>query len=219
MKTKIFTVLAIAAFMVSVMAVGSAEADTAEISPVAAKAMVETSPDDTFIVDVRTLEEYYFVGTCALVGKGDPIAYNIPWKLWTSRIDCAEHEPLYRTVECLFGFFIRRTFDPTDTIILMCRSGSRSTTAAEYLDGLGYFETTIYDMVKGFQGSANDDGYRCGMKSGDDCWQGADADPLTPELEHLPMTQKLDCDKIWLYMWKPCCKHKCKPCCKPCCKH
>jgi len=193
MKTKIFTVLAVAMFMASVMAVGSAEADTAVISPAVAKAMVEASPDDTFIVDCRTLEEYYFVGTCSLVGNGPPIAYNIPWKLWTSRIDCETGDPLYRTVERLFGLFIRRTFDPTDTIILMCRSGSRSTTAAEYLDGLGYFQTTIYDMDKGFQGSANAHGYRCGMESADRCWQGA----------YLPMTQELDCDLIWLYMWKP----------------
>jgi len=190
MKLKTFTVLAIALFMVSVMAIGDTEAVTRVISPADAKAMVEANPDNTFIVDVRTLEEYYFVGTCSLVGKGPPIAYNIPYKLWTSRIDCETGKPILRTVERLFGVFIRRTFNPTDTIILMCRSGSRSTDAATYLDGLDYFVTTIYDMDKGFQGSANDDGYRCGMASGDRCWQGA----------YLPMTQKLDCSKIWPYM-------------------
>ena len=191
MKLKTFTVLAIALFMVSVMAIGSAEAVTQVISPTEAKTKVENSPGDTFIVDVRTLEEYYFVGTCSLVGNGHPIAYNIPYKLWTSRIDCEEGKPILRTVERLFGVFIRRTFAPNDTIILMCRSGSRSTYAATYLDGLNHFTTTIYKMDKGFQGSANDDGYRCGMASGDRCWQGA----------YLPMTQKnLNCDLIWPYM-------------------
>lgn len=193
MKLKTFTVLAIAVFMVSVMAIGNAEAFTQVISPADAKAMVEANPDNTFIVDVRTLEEYYFVGTCSLVGNGPPIAYNIPYKLWTSRIDCETGKPILRTVERLFGVFIKRIFKPTDTIILMCRSGSRSTDAAEYLDGLDYFDNTtiIYDMDKGFQGSANDDGYRCGMASGERCWQGA----------YLPMTQKeFNCDLIWPYM-------------------
>ena len=202
MKLKIFTVLAIAVFMVSAMAIGSAEAVTQVISPTEAKTKVENSPGDTFIVDVRTLEEYYFVGTCSLLGNGHPIAYNIPYKLWTSRIDCEEGKPILRTVERLFGVFIRRTFKRDDTIILMCRSGSRSTDAAKYLDGLDYFKTIIYNMDKGFQGSANDDGYRCGEKSGDRCWQGVDTDIDQPGIQHLPITQKLDRSKIWRYMWR-----------------
>ena len=210
MKLKTFTVLAIAVFMVSVMAIGNAEAGTQVISPTEASTMVESSrastmvessQGNTYIVDVRTLEEYYFVGTPA-DADGDPIAYNIPYKLWTSRIDCEAKEPIFRTVERLFGFFIRRTFNPTDTIILMCRSGSRSTDAATYLDGLKYFTTTIYDIDKGFQGSSTDDGYRCGEKSGDRCWQGVDTDIDQPGIQHLPITQKLDRSKIWRYMWR-----------------
>ena len=200
MKLKIFTVLAIAVFMVSVMAIGRAEADTQVISPTEASTMVESSRGNTFIVDVRTLEEYYFVGTPANA-DGDPIAYNIPYKLWTSRIDC-EGKPYLRTVKRLFGFFIRRTFAPNDTIILICRSGSRSTDAATYLDGLNYFTTTIYDIDKGFQGSSTDVGYRCGEKSGDRCWQGVDTDIVQPGIQHLPITQKLDRSKIWRYMWR-----------------
>lgn len=119
MKTKRFTVLAIAMFMVSVMAIGTAEAFKCVSADTALKMYQGTEgtyefyaedpgdgtggsfywPDGkkAIIVDIRTLEEYYFVGTCAETPNGDPIAYNIPWKLWTSRIDCEEGKPLYRT--------------------------------------------------------------------------------------------------------------------------
>ena len=227
MKTKIFTVLAIAVFMASIMVMGTAEASVKEytyrvISPQTALNMYkgiadtydyvdDTGSPGTFdwsgtadIVDVRTLEEYYFVGTCALEGKGNPIAYNIPWELWTSKIECDTGDPFMKPVKCLFTWLIKKTFDPDDTIILMCRSGSRSTTAAKYLEDLGYFKTIIYDMDKGFQGSNTSLGYRCGEESGDKCWQGVDADLKTEGIQHLPMTQKLDPCKIWNYMFSKC---------------
>lgn len=193
MKTRIFTVLAIAVLMVSVMAIGTAEATTEIISPLDAYNAVNSDPHHTFIVDVRTLSEYHWVGTCALVGKGDPIAYNIPWKLWIRGIE--DGKPVMKTVRGLFKWLIKKTFKSTDTIILMCRSGSRSTDAAEYLDGLEYFETIIYDMDKGFQGSANPDGYR-----------GFDIPtvPTSWQESRLPMTQKLDPCKIWNYMFCKC---------------
>ncbi len=199
---KVFTVFAIAMFMLSVMAIGITEAYES-ITATVAKAKVEASPGDTFIVDVRTLDEYYWVGTCAISGKGVPIAYNIPYELWGYKIeyDSTKDDPftgepidLYKpsmvTVEKLFRLFMKKTFKPTDTVILMCRSGSRSKKAAEYLEGLGYFTTTIYEIGKGFQGGTDANGYR-GWEGGS--WQG----------DKLPMTQLLDPTKIYLYMWRP----------------
>jgi rhodanese-related sulfurtransferase len=193
---KTVTTFAMLLFMLSIMAIGNAEAYENKTAT-EAMAMVVASPDNTFIVDVRTLDEYYWVGTCALNGNGMPIAYNIPYELWTYRIEEAVdasgnplgyYKPSMVTVKNLFRLFIKKTFKPTDRVILMCRSGSRSKNAALYLEGLGYFKTPIYNMEKGFQGSQDTNGYRGGQEGS---WQG----------DGLPMTQKLEPNKIYLYMW------------------
>lgn len=202
MKLKIFTVLAIAVFMVSVMAMGSAEAAT-QITAQEAYDMVKDG--EATLIDVRTLEEYYWVGNPA-DADGNPIAYNIPYKLWTSRIDCETGKPILRTVERLFGVFIRRTFPDKDTpLILMCRSGKRADEAAEYLETtLGY--NNIYEIDRsditglgGFQGSGYSDAYN-GYRG----YPGRNpTDPSVSWMDTgLPITQKLDCSKIWRYMWR-----------------
>ncbi len=96
MKLKTFTVLAIAVFMVSVMAIGSAEAVTQITAQQAYDWVVDGTPPtvglptEAILIDVRTLEECYWVGSPA-DANWNPIAYNIPYKLWTSRIDCEEN--------------------------------------------------------------------------------------------------------------------------------
>ena len=211
MKLKIFTVLAIAVFMVSVMAIGSAEAVTQITAQQAYDWVVDGTPPtvglptEAILIDVRTLEEYYWVGNPA-DAEGNPIAYNIPYKLWTSRIDCEAKKPILRTVKRLFGVFIRRTFPDKDTrLILMCRSGKRADEAAEYLETtLGY--NYIYEIDRsdktgrgGFQGSGYSDAYN-GYRG----YPGRNpTDPSVSWMDTgLPITQKLDCSKIWRYMWR-----------------
>lgn len=218
MKLKTFTVLAIAVFMVSVMAIGSAKAFN-QITAQEAYDMLtidvgvvttdvdgpKLKEDKSFLIDVRTLEECYWVGSPA-DANGNPIAYNFPYKLWTSRIDCETGKPILRTVERLFGFFIRRTFPDKDTrLILMCRSGKRTDDAAEYLKTtLGY--NNIYEIDRsdktgrgGFQGSSKSsppgfEGYRG--------WPGRSVpeESVSWMDTGLPITQTLNCDLIWPYM-------------------
>ena len=204
MKLKIFTVLAIAVFMVTVMAIGSAEAFT-QITAQEAYDMVEAG--EASLIDVRTRAEYVWVGNPA-DADGNPIAYNFPYKLWTHRIDCETGKPILRTVERLFGFFIRRTFPDKDApLILMCRSGKRADEAAEYLETTLRYNY-IYEIDRldnktgrgGFQGSSKSspsgfEGYRG--------WPGRCAVPdesVSWMDTGLPITQKLDCSKIWPYM-------------------
>jgi len=208
MKLKIFTVLAIAVFMVSAMAIGSAEAVT-QITAQEAYNMVEAG--EATLIDIRTTAEYVWVGTCKLQlpDETHDVPYNIPYKLWTSRIDCEAGAPILRTVKRLFGVFIRRTFPDKDTrLILMCRSGKRTDEAAEYLETtLGYkhiYEIDHSDKTGrgGFQGSGYSDAYN-GYRG----YPGRDTSVETyPSVSWmdtgLPITQTLDCDKIWLYMWR-----------------
>ena len=212
MKLKTFTVLAIAVFMVSVMATGSAEAGTQITAQQAYDWVVDGTPPtvglptEAILIDVRTLEECYWVGSPA-DANWNPIAYNIPYKLWTARIDCEAKKPILRTVERLFGVFIRRTFPEKDTrLILMCRSGKRADDAAKYLETtLGYNYIYVIDHSDktgrgGFQGSGYSDAYN-GYRG----YPGRDTSgepyPSVSWMDTgLPITQKLDCSKIWPYM-------------------
>jgi rhodanese-related sulfurtransferase len=224
---KIVTTFAMLLFMLSIMAIGNAEAYT---SITAARAYQMATEEGANLVDVRTLEEYYWVGTCAAEPNGMPIAYNIPWKLWTYRIEKADgyYKPTMVTVKALFKLFIRRTFPDKDTpLILFCRSGERSTDAAAYLETIGY--TEVYEIDNklaeeaappggkgGFQGgslAAGDyKGYRgwpgrvdysgVGFNIKDPDQTPNDASQLVSWMDTgLPMTQKLDSTKIYLYMW------------------
>lgn len=211
MKTKIFTVLAIAVFMVSVMAIGTAKAVT-QITAQDAYNMVTTpvGPGELqpVLIDVRTLEEHYWVGNPA-DEAGNPIAYNISYKLWTSRIDCQTGKPILRTMERLFGAIIRLTFPDRDTpLILMCRSGKRTDDAGEFLETtLGY--NYVYEIDRsdktgrgGFQGSGYSDAYN-GYRGYPGRDTSTQSHPSVSWMDTgLPITQKLDCSKIWQEMWR-----------------
>jgi len=121
------------------------------------------------IVDVRTLEEYVFLGSPALESGGDPIAYLIPLKLFKGVDEAGKKE---FTDNPDFEALVDQTFgDAKDhALILMCACGIRSTFAAERLESRGYtnvyeidnrlLETTIYPGGHGgFQGSCYKDAY------------------------------------------------------------
>jgi len=129
-------------------------------------------------VEVRTTEEFLWVGTCKLPDGSTP--WNIPWKLWAYTFSETDGKVKAGgiAVKELFLSLVKRTFPEGSILVLMCRSGHRSTFAAEYLEeqlGEGYY--TIYEIDNplknaengkggsgGFQGSSsvdpNDKGYR-----------------------------------------------------------
>lgn len=221
--------IAVAMIMVSVMAIKDTEAFE-QVTAQEAYDMVAAGT--AAIVDVRTTAEYVWVGTCKLPDGSTP--YNIPWKIWAYNF--APTGDQYKAggivVENLFGFLMERTFpDKTEPIITMCRSGHRSSAAADYLESLGY--TDVYEIdneVKeaadetagtavskrggrgGFQGSSSNcpapyEGYRGWPNR---VTPGTVTTALTDKNQSvswmdtgLPITQKFDIQKIWIYMWNP----------------
>ena len=72
-----------------------------------------------------------------------------------------------------------------DTVILMCRSGDRSSKATNLLAELGY--TKVYTVIDGFEGDVAKDGPQAGQRVVNG-WKNAG----------LPWTYKLDKDKLYL---------------------
>lgn len=121
------------------------------------------------IIDVRTLEEYVFVGSPALVAGGDPVAYLIPWEHLEGVDD--NGDKIYK-INPDFDALVENTFgyDKDQALIIICRSGNRSTYAAERMEQIGFTnvyevdnkikETTSYPGGRGgFQGST----YQCSL--------------------------------------------------------
>lgn len=95
---------------------------------------------DTVLVDVRTVEEF---------SEGHPEgAYNIPY---------AHRGPFGMVPNPDFAREVAAIFDKETRIVLSCKSGGRSSHAANILHAAGY--RSLFDYAGGFSGSAEDPGW------------------------------------------------------------
>lgn len=108
---------------------------------------------NSVLVDVRTFEEFNFVGTA------DPIEFNgrmilSPWKLtMTMRENPDFAQNLEETLNKLFGEKAKEA-----KIFFLCRSGGRSDAAARFMNSLGY--NNCFNISGGFEGDINNAGQR-----------------------------------------------------------
>ena len=104
--------------------------------------MWKNDPVNVAVIDCRTPEEYVFVGH-------PDMAYNIPSKLITNEYDPAKK--FYKMIENPdFVKQIEKRFKKSQTLLVMCRSGSRSAASVNLLAKSGF--TNVYSIVDGFEG-------------------------------------------------------------------
>jgi rhodanese-related sulfurtransferase len=107
----------------------------------------KANPQAVNILDVRTPEEYVYVGHA-------PAAINIPWSLWTGKWD-QEKKDFALSENPHFVGQVKERFKTGDMILVMCRSGERSTEAVDRLRREGFWNA--YSVVDGFEGAKSDD--------------------------------------------------------------
>lgn len=138
------------------------------------------SPQSIIILDVRTPEEYMFIGHA-------PMAYNVPLALqsyqWNPKTNEFDMQLVSDFVEQ-----VKMVAQPTDTILVTCRSGGRSAMAVNQLAQAGY--KYVYNISDGFEGDMVKDEnslyYEKRMMNG---WKNCGAPwtyELNPELIVLP---------------------------------
>ncbi|MEJ2455893.1 MAG: rhodanese-like domain-containing protein [Candidatus Thiodiazotropha sp.] len=112
--------------------------------------------ENAFIIDVRTDAEWEWVGHpgenrsgfgAFLEGK----VINESWKVYHNK-NFVDNPQFISDINFLFKH------NKDAILITMCRSGVRSIAAAEALDAAGY--TNVYNMINGFEGDRDADGYR-----------------------------------------------------------
>jgi rhodanese-related sulfurtransferase len=110
--------------------------------------MWQADPEGVKILDVRTPEEFVFVGHA-------PMAWNIPFAFlayeWSE-----EKKGFPWGLNPEFVALVKEQFDPGDTILVSCRSGGRSAMAINLLVTAAGF-TNAYNILDGMEGSRVDD--------------------------------------------------------------
>ncbi len=168
------------------------------------------------LLDVRTLEEYTFVGNPALEPGGNPVAYLVSWMVFEG-LDQNGNTKLKKNPD--FDQLIEQVFgsNKNQPLIVMCACGIRSTYAAERLEQLGY--TNVYEIDNklkeissypggygGFQGSPYNDMYN-GYKAYPDRLPAGYVKTVTSDIDNedysvswmdtgLPITHKTDPQRI-----------------------
>jgi rhodanese-related sulfurtransferase len=105
------------------------------------------APDAVKILDVRTPEEYLFVGHPTM-------AWKIPVAVQTYEWDATRGQyPM--TVLTDFVDRVRKVAKQDDTLMVMCRSGGRSAIAVNLLAKAGF--NNVYNIIDGMEGDTVDD--------------------------------------------------------------
>ncbi len=107
----------------------------------------KAAPEQVIVIDVRTPEEYVFVGH-------PEMAWNIPVRLNVHEVN-GEDCKLTMKPNDNFVRHVTRIADPSDTILLICRSGGRSAAATNLLAEEGFKH--VYNIIDGFEGDRIDD--------------------------------------------------------------
>jgi rhodanese-related sulfurtransferase len=102
----------------------------------------QADPEHMMLIDVRTPEEYLFIGHPAMAWKIPVGAQSYQWDATKAQFPTT-----------LLPDFVARVSEvaqPDNTILVMCRSGGRSTIAVNLLAKAGF--TQAHNVVDGFEG-------------------------------------------------------------------
>lgn len=107
----------------------------------------QAAPEEVTIIDVRTLEEFLFIGS-------PPMAWRIPVAVQSYEWDA---EKKYYPMAPLADFVsrVQTVAKPDDTIMITCRSGGRSAIACNMLAQTGF--TNVYNIIDGMEGNGHSD--------------------------------------------------------------
>ncbi|MBI1987721.1 MAG: hypothetical protein HYS70_05190 [Nitrospinae bacterium] len=117
----------------------SAEAACSNLSVEEAQAMAQKEPQGVLFLDVRTPQEYAYVGH--ITG-----AINLPWELWNPTT--YQHDQ----PNPAFEKELLSRLDKGRKYIVYCRSGGRSRAACARMAALGF---TVYNLKDGFEGQTD----------------------------------------------------------------
>ncbi len=141
--------------------------------------------EQAMLIDIRTRGEVSYTGMAAAVDAHVPLLEhpaNAPWDEKAGRFRLEYNNDFDAEVARRMA---AKGLGKEATVILICRSGDRSSKAANLLAELGYQK--VYTVVDGFEGDVAKDGPDAGKRVVNG-WKNAG----------LPWTYRLDKDKLYM---------------------
>lgn len=128
-------------------------------SPGQAHQFVRAQKGKVLFVDVRTRAEAQFLGMATAVDALVPyVEFQEFMTDWDETRSFYKLEPFSDFVPEVGRRLQAKGLSKTDPVVLICRSGERSSRAANLLSDSGY--TRVYTVVYGFEGELSDGGRR-----------------------------------------------------------
>lgn len=144
-----------------------------------AYAMWQADPERVKILDVRTPEEYLFIGHAEM-------ARNIPIGFVRYQWNAAKNEPAF-VPNPDFISSVKNRYSATDTLLMICRSGGRSALAANALAKAGF--ERAYNVIDGMEGDlVNDPASACHGKRMKNGWKNSGS----------PWTYEVNPELLWV---------------------
>lgn len=187
-----------AALLLSVSVAQAGEVDPAKLpekkktpqglylTPKEAFEMLKGAPEGILFVDVRTPSELEFVGAAEQIDANVPYMLN-DFSDWDVKKAHFKKVPNSNFMVAMEEKLAAKGLDKNSKIILMCRSGDRSSKAANLMFQAGY--KNVYSVVEGFEGDKLKNGPQKGQRLLNG-WKNAG----------LPWSYKLDQQKMYIEM-------------------
>ncbi|MCE2859976.1 MAG: sulfurtransferase [Oxalobacteraceae bacterium] len=141
--------------------------------------------EKALFVDVRTRAEISYLGMPSVADAHIPAFEHPPNAAWDDKSGRFKMEPNADFEPALARRLAARQLGKSDVVILICRSGDRTSRAANFLTEQGY--SKVYSVIDGFEGDAVAEGPQTGQRVLNG-WKNAG----------LPWTYKLDKNKMYL---------------------
>jgi rhodanese-related sulfurtransferase len=149
----------------------------------AAKFM-DQNPSKALFLDVRTASEVTFLGMPLQADANVPYMKEPDFPVWDGAKGTFKLEPNPDFLTEVRRRLAAKHLGPNDAVVLMCRSGDRSASAANLLAEAGF--KNVYSVVDGYEGDLATDGPKAGQRAVNG-WKNAG----------LPWSYKLDKAKMY----------------------
>jgi rhodanese-related sulfurtransferase len=146
---------------------------------------ITDNADKVLFIDVRTRAEINFLGMPESVDANIPYMNMNEWYAWNDKKQNFKLEVNSQFVEALKQRLAAKGLTKNDTVILMCRSGSRSAKAVNLLAKNGF--TQVYTVIDGYEGDKSKAADKKGQRVMNG-WKNAG----------LPWSYKLNKDKMYV---------------------
>ena len=169
MKLKVAIVVLLAVFVSSVNAADWSSVPKKKqtklgmyMTPTEANTFMQENSQKTLFIDVRTRAEVNFLGTPTVADANIPYMKLNEWYAWNEKKGRFKMEVNSEFENEIAQRIAVKGLSKDDRILLICRSGSRSSKAADLLATLGY--TKVVSIVEGYEGDKAKTGVNKGQR-------------------------------------------------------